>query len=516
MDYHQGLFSGAVSFKGQYATVKPASIAALRGIHFGKQWPSNCRKMMLEMLSKEDLRFTLGGKEVQAADVTPVFRDLIEKFFKPFLRDAYDEAMILGLVVVKIIKGPGNNQVPHVIPSSVFGKFYELRIYPNVVTGAPIYKVFKLVSQKTGQRLSEPKEDRSLFIFDNMLKPPGINGEIYSPVATLASVQSNFDIMMHCAALADFNLSDPMVVLETDATATGLSAAESGTAMYAPDDPIADLQGVFSQDSANRVHVFKHINVQVENPQTWFPDNDGGRNSLKKQLSNNTVALPTGYHVAGNVTRPERRNDLERMINEYQNAVAVTYGVPRGFMVQDVSFKTAGASELINESLRHTLTRWSQLCSKWLTSVLLHIHFPDQCNYIFGVLQSNNPDGLSPEELLSKAEVLSDMKAVVPVPPAIGTEELASMYAARLISWDEYYVLARSMKGIPTTTIPPEPPRPEEVELKNQLKLQAASAKASAGASAPASASAKKKNTPKRKADDTGDKNKSEKKKART
>lgn len=506
MDYHQGLFSGAVSFKEQYATVKPAAIAALRGIHFGKQFPSNCRKMMIEMLFKEDLRFTLGGKEVQAADVTPVFRDLIEKYFKPFLRDAYDESMILGLVVVKIIKGPGNNPVPHVIPSSVFGKFYELRIYPSVMTGAPIYKVFKLISQKTGQRLGDPKEDRSVFIFDNMLKPPGINGEIYSPIATLAATQSNFDIMMHCSALADFNLSDPMVILETDATATGLSAAESGTAMYAPDDPIADLQGVFSQDSANRLHVFKHINVQVENPQTWFPDNDGGRNSLKKQLSNNTVALPTGYHTTGNVARPERRNDLERMIREYQNAVALTYGVPRGFLIHDTSFKTSGASDLINESLRHTLTRWSQLFSKWLTSVLRHIHFPEQCDYIFGVLQRNNPDGLSIEELLSKAEELSDIQAVLPVPPSIGTEELAALYAARVLSWDEYYVQTRSMKGIPTTMIPPEPPRPEEIELKNQLKLQAASA----------SAKKNKNNTPKRKADDTGDKNKSEKKKART
>lgn len=459
MNFHEGIF--AQPREKQYATINPRAIMALRRLHFESHWPSLCRKTMLEMLFKEELKFTMNKKDIYTSEVTPLFRELLRGYYIPFLQDCYDELMILGIVVVKIIKGPTNDLIPEVVSSQVFGKYYELRIYSSYETGQPIYKVYKLISKKTGQPLGEPKEDKSAFVFNTLLKGPDIDGVIQSPTAALMSVQMQYDLMMQCNMLADYNLSDPTILTETQANAANLSAMESGTPMYAPDDPIADLQGVREQDSANRTHVLGHINAQMDSPDIWYPD---GTWRLKKHIHNNVVAVPIGHKIVHGAPLPQRRNDLEHRVRNYENDVCAAYGIDRGFLVQETSFKTAGASEVLESRIRMSLILWSARLSEIMTSTLRCIYYNDDCNYLFGKLKAQNKDNLPIETLLNKAKQLADVQVILPVSPAVDLQEISMLYDRGVVTWEEYVIQSRTMKGLVTTTIPPEPPKPEEAD----------------------------------------------------
>lgn len=457
MNFHQGNFDNAISQREQYARVDPAVVAALRRIHFETHWPAACRKTMLEMLFKEELRFTFGGKEVYASEVTPFFRELIRGYFVPFLQDCYDELMVLGVVMVRIVPGPTGDLVPVVVSSAALGRQYDLRIYTNINTGGPIYKVFRLVDKRTGMPLQMPKEDKTAFVFNTMLKGPSVHGTVQSPLSTLAQTQVAHDVMVQCNMMADYNLSDPTVVTETDATSALVDAPQD---MYAPGDAAADLEGPYAQDRANQTHTLRHINSSMNNEHIWFPT--GERLLLKKQIQNNVVPLPIGHRVVTGMPQPVRRPDMERMHNQYEYAVSVVYGVPRGFMVQDVSFKTAGASDILEAGLRHSLMLWASRMSQVMTAVMRCAYFPDECNYLFGQLASHS-DGVTPlEELLATAGQISDIQATLPVSPAVDLEELTFLYDRGVVTWEEFVVQSRTMKGLVTTIIPPEPPRPTE------------------------------------------------------
>ena len=466
MNFHEGSFPQPGQKK--YAVINPRAIQTLRQLHFQSHWPALCRKTMLEMLFKEELKFTLDKKDVYTSEVTPLFRELLRGYYIPFLQDCYDELMIAGIAVVKIIKGPTGDLIPEVVSSEIFGKFFEVRIFASYETGQPIYKVFKLVSKKTGHALPQPKEDKSAFVFNTLLKGPTIEGILQSPLAALSQVQIQYDLMLQCNMLADYNLSDPTILTETQPNASNLSAVESGTPMYAPDDPLADLQGVREQDSANRAHVLAHINMQVDAPGIWFPD---GKLTLKKHIHNNVVAVPIGHKIAHGMPQPQMRRDLEQRVRNYENSVCAAYGIDRGFLVQESSFKTAGASETLESRIRMTLILWSARLSEIMTSTLRCIYYNDDCNYLFGKLKSQSDGNQSIEVLLDKAKQLADVQAILPVTPDIDLNELTILYDRGVITWEEYVIQSRTMKGLVTTVIPPEPPKeehPEEPPAKKQ------------------------------------------------
>jgi hypothetical protein len=62
------------------------------------------------------------------------------------------------------------------------------------------------------------------------------------------------------------------------------------------------------------------------------------------------------------------------------------------------------------------------------------------------------------------ATELSDIQATLPVSPAVDLEELTMLYDRGVVSWEEYVVQSRTMKGLVTTVIPPEPPREPDAQ----------------------------------------------------
>jgi hypothetical protein len=71
-------------------------------------------------------------------------------------------------------------------------------------------------------------------------------------------------------------------------------------------------------------------------------------------------------------------------------------------------------------------------------------------------------DPQSLDRLLTIAGTITDIRATLPVSPAVDLEELTMLYDRGVVTWEEYVVQSRTMKGLITTTIPPEPPKDPE------------------------------------------------------
>lgn len=256
--------------------------------------------------------------------------------------------------------------------------------------------------------------------------------------------------------IQDYNLSDPTVLTET-APGTYVPQEDEGHGgIYVPDDTKADLEGVYAKDLANIRHVPSHINSQFDG--AWQPD---GTMRLKRHYLNNVVSLPEGHRVVPNAPRPERRPDLMAIINEYQTIVSGAYGVPRSYMVQDTSFRTAGAADLVSSMIRQTLGMWSARFSHILTAVMRCIYFPDDCNYFFNKFAKHDKsiDMGTPERLdylLTKAETIANITVTLPVTPAVDLNELWFLYTVGVVEWHEFKSHARVMKGLGAAETPEE------------------------------------------------------------
>lgn len=457
MDFHLGNVPSQGGDLENYGTIHPRIIKMLRDIHFKADWPALCRRTLIEMLLKDDPRFKLGETSIYTYEVSPEFRNHIHGYYKPFLENCFDELMILGIVAVKIVRAPNGDFYPKVIPSKSFGWAYDFRVYRDGQTGTEVYKLFKL-RKKNGELLSKPVEDRKVHVFTGMMPSPGptFEGEVLSVVASLSGWQQYYDRMMVFSMQADYNLSDPTVLVETTPGSAIPHNPEDNVGVYMPDDTTADLEGVYAKDKLNMTHVPSHINSQFSG--TWKPD---GTMRLKRTYHNNIVTMPEGHRVVTSAPRAERRTDLMTMINEYQTIVSLAYGVPRSYLVQDTSFRTAGAAELVGAALRQTLGMWSTRFSTILTAVMRCIYFPDDCNYLFnrfsGIEKQTNyesPDRL--EFLLEKAQTIADITVTMPVAPAVDLAELYFLYTVGAVEWHEFKSQSRIMKGLGAAETPDE------------------------------------------------------------
>ena len=229
-----------------------------------------------------------------------------------------------------------------------------------------------------------------------------------------------------------------------------------------------NLQGVYAKDRLNKRHVRAHIDSQLE--KTWAPD---GTTRLHRQLKGNIVDLPEGHKVATSGPKPQIRNDLSEMIIKYQTIVSLAYGIPRPYMVQDYSMKTAGASELVSAALRQTLAMWSQRFSHILTAVMRCIYYPDDCNYLFSRFfkKEKKKDFVSEArllELLETAKEVANVAVSLPVTPAIDVEKLWFMFQTQAVEFHEYVSHSRAMMGLGAVAISKESKEPADPQIMPQ------------------------------------------------
>ena len=432
--------------------VDAAQVQRLRHIHYQEAVSSFCAKMMKEILFKEDLKIFLGEKVLGASDVNSTFRQTLERDYVPFLQDAFDELMIVGICLVTFVKNGLGMMVPRVVSSETMGKIYEIRITADPRTGKPIYAPYWLVNKK-GEALNEPKRARKAFVFDAVNSGPTLEGKLRSPLAALDKQTYFFDQMVQMDRVANFNLSDPSVLMVSPNTDIQTASLELMTPAYSADNAVSDLQGMFAQDTASLAHMNKHMSTQ--SGREWYPN---GSHELKKQLHENIKTVPMGHSVVSSMPQPSLRSDFQHLVKQHYTIVCAAYGLDIRYIFSDGStFKTADSSTLLRDRMDMTQRLWSQRLSNLCTDVMRHIYFPDECNLLFNTFAEIKPDA-DFETLLDKVdELLNDFKVVLPVPVSFSLEELTAMYQHQTISWEEFFNTSRSQGGMLPRAVPPEP-----------------------------------------------------------
>lgn len=455
--YHGGLMvSGLSSAKGgtreKLVLVNSEQVRHLRRIHFETPVPSFCRKLMMEILFKEDLKIIKGKKVMGSSDIQSSFRQMLERDYVPFLQDVFDELMIVGICVVTFVKNGLGQKVPSVVSSEALGIIYEIRIQMDMRTGKPKYVPYWLVNKK-GEILDEPKKARQTFVFDSVVSGPSITGALRSPLAPLSKQELYFEQMVQMDRVAHFNMSDPSVITVAPHTDTATASLELGTPSYSAKDAIADMQGMYAQDAANVEHMQDQMKIQGGDE--WYPD---GSHMLKKQLHGNIKVFPMGNAVVSNMPQPHLRGDYVELVKQYYTIVCAAYGLDIRYIFSDGStFKTADSSTLLRDRMDMTQRLWGQRLSNVCTDVLRHTYFPEQCNLLFDTFAEIDPEA-SFETLIQKVDaLLDDVKVVLPVPISLTIEELRTLYMEKAISWEEYFNLSRSLGGLLSREVPPEP-----------------------------------------------------------
>jgi hypothetical protein len=451
-----------------------ATIHKLRDLHLHSHWPSLCRRMMIDELMQQDPRFEINGREFATHEVSPLYQELIRKYYMAFFLDAYDEIMLAGVVFLRIIKAPSGDRVPLVLSSAHFGTTYDVFVHHEGEKN--LYRVVKL-RNKNGETIT-PKTIRDVIPVDHFGVAPSADGRLNSRLLSLLDSEIFYQHLVRMTLQAEYTLSNPPLVTETRPDApTSVPMDERRDSYYQDDEYNDELQrGIYSRDQSSWRQVRDHFEMAYQFMGKPVVNAELGR--FTNPLENNVRPLPYGHSIASQAL-PSRNPNLPELLREYELKVSATYGIPRALVVQDVSLRTAGAFDLVQAALRSTLTYWNNIGGQLLTAVYRCIYYPEDCNWIAQVLPERG-NGMTEAELYETASQIADVKILIPLGPHGTIESNRVLYEEGVITWDEYVMSARATNGFGALMMP-EPPRDtgEEKEAEPKKKKRKTESKAS-------------------------------------
>jgi hypothetical protein len=442
--------------------------------------------MVIDELMRQEPRFEINGRIFASEEVSPLFRELIGKYYMSFFMDAFDEIMTAGVVFVRIRRANSGDRVPEVVSSEHFGGRYDVLVRNE--GGKNLYRMLKLQNAK-GEPIT-PKTMRDIIPMDHFGGAPSATGQLNSRLVGLLDPEIYYQYAMRMSLQAEFTLSNPPVVTETRPEAPAALPTDERRIDYYLDDEFEDehQRGIYRRDHATRKQVEDHFARSYANVATPQVSSVMGR--FNSPLENNVRPLPFGHTVASQ-PMPSRNPEIAEMVRQYEIRVSSTYGVPRALVAQDVSVKTAGAVELVSRALRTSLQYWNNIGGQLLTAVYRCIYYPDDCNWIAGILPKKG-DGMSEEELYQSASAIADVRVFIPLGPNGTLEENRALFDQGVITWDEYVSVARATNGFGAMQMPEQPridPAASEKQSAASNGQSAASEKQSAASKGQSAAS---------------------------
>jgi hypothetical protein len=232
------------------------ALGILLDIHLRSHWPSLCRRMMIDELVQQEPHFQINGRDIEADEVSPLFRELIQQYYIKFFLDAYDEIMTAGVVFLKIIKAPSGDRVPSVISGEHLGRYYQIIIRDT--GGENIYRVLKV--RNTKGELITPRMMPDVIPMDHFGVAPSKDGSLNSRLASLVDQEIYYQYVMRMSLQAEFTLSNPPLVTQTRVDAAALPTDERQIDFYQDDEFEQEQQrGIYRRDRATVKHVQDHF-----------------------------------------------------------------------------------------------------------------------------------------------------------------------------------------------------------------------------------------------------------------
>lgn len=398
-----------------------------------------CKQLISDHLLLNGVEFI---KNKRAFDPGHEVRDAWNTHWVTFTKDAIDQLMAFGFVVVEIVKDDAKRKYPRTVhPALINIQYdYETREYDM--------------------------PSRDVLIFGGFGFEP-VHGALTSLAAKVLPKLKYLSRLRDSCAFMEDKKVDPCYFAETiptgnqqqagvhfdyfaDATDAGGAPAGGNAGANAAGGNQTDRNA----DRANYVNAMydrneDQINVLRQQQQLYDEQMDNVRTA--RGLSN-IIQLPVGQKLVKTADYTGRA-DIVQIHKVVQEEVCSTLGVPRSLLIGDSMYRSD--TEGVQELFRQTILWWQSKMEMIETELYQAIYFDSS-----KVKISKN---------IYAAKQRYQVKVHFPLSPFASTEELTFLYRAGVISWQRYSTGVLRNASLPVEVLEePEQPLDEPVPKKRQ------------------------------------------------
>lgn len=389
-----------------------------------------CKNMILHHLLKNGIQFQKNKKIYEPPlDISDAF----EEYWEPFIHEALDSALCLGLVVVKM----NTDDTKRKFPSVIRPHLYELH--------------YRVVNNKYEYWLSSAHVDiTDVLIYSNFSAHPLPNGEIISHVSRVMNKCRFLKELRYTTLIMEKNKSNPDYFTEVQESSNKERHEGVDYDFYADtsegDSAAGDLRFERSK-----------VNVEILIKQQELYNQYRGANSKQVKNLQNITQLPNGQRVVPTAQNTGRQ-DITQMHKILQEEICSGMGVPRSLMIGDSLYKSD--IEGVTDSFKHTILGWKKMLGNMCTDLY-------QKAYV-------DTTKLKVYKNVYASKIKHQIKVVFPVHPYVSSEELDYLYKNGVIGWEVYSKHCLQNTSIPDyfrETTPPTPERLEEINMTQKTAL---------------------------------------------
>ena len=446
-----------------------ADISRCYELHTKGYWPVMCRRFLKELMVNKEPHFIVGEQTHTTSQLNPTFRQIVRNYWMPFMHEVMDEIIVAGFVAIRFPKLPGTgDRIPKVLKSADYGRSHVVSVRHEPKTSSNVYTVYR-VKKITGDQttLTDFELDRTSYVLANFNWEPTTLGRVQSIAASLLPWEDWMVKNQQFNMMAEYNLARPAIVTEMDSTAKQQSTGTERTDYYAEYDHLTSNSdaGLFVREQASPyVKAFKKLVDGDTGVQTgWFPPNSRELYMVQQHVRN-VVPLPPGHHVARQQLAT-RNPQYENYVRMYEETISAGYGIPRTLIVQDSAMRASGNTQLVNQTLRHTVMMWTDIFSTIYTEVYRKLYAASDVSFVLNNLPRKGLKALTPKDLFDLTAAVQDVRVTIPVPPTASIEELQQLYIQGIITWKEYHAALRGLVGMPSTDPTKEPTKKQFQEM---------------------------------------------------
>lgn len=389
-----------------------------------------CKNMILHHLLKNGIQFQ---KNKKIYEPPLEISDAFEEYWEPFIHEALDSALCLGLVVVKM----STDDTKRKYPSVVRPHLYELH--------------YRVVDNKYEYWISSSYIDiENVLIYSNFSSHALPNGEIISHVSRVMNKCRFLKELRYTTLIMEKNKSNPDYFTEVQESSNKERHEGVDYDFYADtsegDSAAGDLR--FERSKTN---------VEILLKQQELYNQYRGANSKQVKNLQNITQLPNGQRVVPTAQNTGRQ-DITQIHKVLQEEICSGMGVPRSLMIGDSLYKSD--IEGVTDSFKHTILGWKKMLGNMCTDLY-------QRAYV-------DTTKLKVYKNVYASKIKHQIKVVFPVHPYVSSEELDYLYKNGVIGWEVYSKHCLQNTSIPDyfrETSPPTPEHLEEINMTQKTSL---------------------------------------------
>ncbi len=353
-----------------------------------------CKNMIIHHLLKNGVQFQRNKKIFEPAlDISDAF----EEYWEPFISDALDSALCLGLVVVKINTDGTKRNFPTVVRPHLYDIHYRIvnNIYEYWISSTYI-------------------DIENVLIYSDFSSHALPSGEVVSPVARVMDKCRFLKQLRYTTLIMEKNKSNPDYFAEVQESSNRERHEGVDYDFYADasegDSAAGDLKFERSK-----------VNVDILLKQQELYNQYRGSNSKQVKNLQNITQLPNGQRIVP-TSQNTGRQDITQIHKVLQEEICAGMGVPRSLMIGDSLYKSD--IEGVTDSFKHTILGWKKTLGKMCTDIY-------QKAYV-------DTTKLKVYKNIYASKIKHQIKVVFPVHPYVSSDELDYLYRNGVIGWDIY------------------------------------------------------------------------------